>query len=216
MCVSLLTGPGCNKAPNTPQPDAADPPQGGASLPPAMRLTPDRTNVVFSYAQGGRFVTAGSIGEIPIPARRQVIVTDLSLSPKQRQADRYVYLADLRKARPDGTFPVALASRSELEAGLTGTSTAAAPSDSSRGVVLYTTSWCGVCKKAKRVLNSLGVRFVEKDIEGSKKAAEELASKCAAAGIRPGGVPVIDVAGTLLQGLDETTLETTLRQRGLL
>ena len=48
------------------------------------------------------------------------------------------------------------------------------------------------------------------------KAQEELARKAASAGIQPSGVPVIDVGGVLLQGLDETTLKNVLAQKGFL
>jgi glutaredoxin len=81
---------------------------------------------------------------------------------------------------------------------------------------MYSASWCGVCKKAKRLLDQWGVRFVEKDVEASRAAQEELARKAASAGIQPSGVPVIDVGGVLLQGLDETTLKNVLAQKGFL
>lgn len=184
--------------------------------PPAITITAERTDVVYSYVRGAEFATASRIDDIPEASRKQVVVTDLSLSPEERKSDRFVYLADLSQPRSDGTFAVAIASRYGFEAGHVGTTTVTEPASASAGVVIYTTSWCGVCKKAKRLLDQLGVPFVEKDVEGSKKAATELAAKASAAGIRPGGVPVIDVAGTLLQGLDEPTLRATLKTKGLL
>ena len=189
-----------------------------AAPPAAISVTADRKDLVYTYVAGAarEFRTATAIAEIPEDARRQVIVTDLSLSPEQRQSGRYIFLADLRTARPDGTYPVALASRYGFEAKLTGTSTDAVGQDSVHQVVVYSTSWCGVCKKTKRLLQSLKVPFVEKDIEASRSAAEELSRKSAASGINPGGVPVIDVAGVLLQGLDEPTLRAALEAKGFL
>jgi glutaredoxin len=79
------------------------------------------------------------------------------------------------------------------------------------GIVLYSTSWCGPCRQAKEYLTRKKVKFVEKDIEKDPAAAEELARKAAAAGVRPRGVPVIDVRGTLVLGFDERRLQQLLR-----
>lgn len=194
-------------------------PDGGAAPagpPPAIEVRADRTDLVFSYLEEDQrtFRTATRIDDVPDGARRAVVVTDLSLSPERRQAGRYVYIADLRAPRDDGTFPVALASRYGFE---TGSSTVAgAPAPRTGGVIVYSASWCGVCKKAMRALKSWGVPYEEKDIEASQSAARELAQKAAAQGFRPGGVPVIDVQGTILQGYDERTLRGVLEDKGLL
>jgi glutaredoxin len=212
------------------KPRDASPADAGAPAerpPPDIRVTADRTDLVFSYSSttGAGFATATKIDAIPEQSRQTVIVTDLSLSPAERQADRYIYIADARAPRDDGTYPVAIASRYAFEAELAQGSGATAPADDgqqpaagggAREVVIYTTSWCGVCGKAKRLLDQLRVPYVDKDIEASRSAAEELAKKSAAAGIRPGGVPVIDVGGTLLQGLDEATLRSVLKTKGFI
>ena len=75
---------------------------------------------------------------------------------------------------------------------------------------LYSTTWWGYCTRARRVLQQRGVDFVEKDIEKDRDAAAELKQKRAAAGIRSGGVPVIDVRGTLVLGFDQPKLEQLL------
>jgi glutaredoxin len=184
--------------------------------PPAIRVAADRKDLVFSYskADGSGFDTASTIDAVPEAARRAVVVTDLSLTPEQRRSGRYVYIADLRTPKSDGTYPVAIASRYGFEAMLAGTSTTTGGAGGE--VIMYSASWCGVCKQAKRLLSSLNVRFVEKDIEASRSAAEELAGKARAAGFQPGGVPVIDVGGTILQGLDEATLKAVLKEKGFL
>ena len=186
------------------------------STPPAIKVTADREDLIFTYrdAKTGDFSTATSAAEVPDASRRDVVVTDLSLSPKQRQAGRYVYVTDLREKREDGTYPVAVASRYGFEAGSTGTSSAAVAAR--REVVLYGASWCGVCKTTKRLLKKWNVSFVDKDVEASRSAQQELVAKAARAGVRPGGVPVIDVAGILLQGLDEQQLRQALVQQGFL
>lgn len=191
--------------------------QSASDIPVQITVTGTRSDLIFSFREGNRFKTANKIDKIPEAARGQVIVTDLSLTPAQRQAGKYIYLADLRQARANGEYPVSIASRYGLEAKLSGTHSASV-SATVRGeaVILYSTAWCGVCKKAKRLLDRWGVAYTEKDIEGSRKAKRELTSKAQAAGIQPGGVPVIDVAGTLLQGLDETSLKATLQSKGFL
>lgn len=209
--LTLAATLACSK--NAAAPDAGAP----ASPPPPIEVRAERTDLVFSYLQedGRTFGTATEIGAVPEAARRAVVVTDLSLSPERRQAGRYVYLADLRAARADGTYPVALASRYGFE---TGSSTVAGGvrARGEAGVIIYSASWCGVCKTAKRALDGWGVAYVEKDIEASRAAATELAEKAAAAGFRPGGVPVIDVSGSILQGFDERSLRAALQAKKLL
>ena len=85
----------------------------------------------------------------------------------------------------------------------------AAPSRSN-DVVVYSTAWCGYCRKAKAWLTKKGIAFTEKDIEKDMDAAAELASKAAAAGVQPNGVPVIDARGTLVLGFDQARLEQLL------
>ncbi len=80
----------------------------------------------------------------------------------------------------------------------------------STGVVLYSAAWCGYCKKERAWLKAKGVNFTERDIEKDNGAAEELARKASAAGVRPRGVPVTDVRGTLVEGFDEPRLTALL------
>ncbi len=39
-------------------------------------------------------------------------------------------------------------------------------------IVMYTTTWCGDCRRTKRVFSSLGVPYAEVDIERNPGAAE--------------------------------------------
>jgi glutaredoxin len=216
--ILLLPVIGCSKSPKSAAPASKNSAaQEDSALPPKITITATRSDVVYSYRTGLRFLTANSIDKIPAEARAQVIVTDLSLTPAQRQSGKYVYLADLRKPRDGGEYPVSIASRYGLEAELSkARSSSVSAQVQGDGVVVYSTSWCGVCKKAMKLLNRWGVAYVEKDIEGSRKAKSELAAKSQAAGIQPGGVPVIDVGGILLQGLDEATLKSALQSKGFL
>lgn len=82
---------------------------------------------------------------------------------------------------------------------------------SSADVVVYTTAWCGYCRKAKQYLKAKKVNFVEKDIEKDPDAAMELAEKAARVRVKPSGVPVIDVKGKLILGFDQPALEAALK-----
>jgi len=64
----------------------------------------------------------------------------------------------------------------------------------SREVIMYSTSWCGVCKKAKRYFKSKNIPFTEYDIEKSEKAAREFKK------LRGRGVPVILVGDQRMNG----------------
>ena len=77
-------------------------------------------------------------------------------------------------------------------------------------VVLYKTSWCGVCKKVESYFDRKGVQYVAKDIEKDREAAAELQAKAAKAGVATGSVPIIDVGGELIVGFDRGRLEKLL------
>jgi glutaredoxin len=104
-----------------------------------------------------------------------------------------------------------LALEAALKSRSSGAMGGAGPASGSSGVVIYTTAWCGFCKKAKAFLKQHKVAFVERDVEKDAGANEELAQKAARAGVRPGGVPVIDVRGELVIGFDQARLERLLK-----
>ena len=60
---------------------------------------------------------------------------------------------------------------------------------------MYMTSWCPYCEKARKYINSLGVRLTEYDIDKDKRKNDEMLGK---SGHR--GVPVIDVEGIVIKG----------------
>ena len=59
---------------------------------------------------------------------------------------------------------------------------------------MYSTTWCGVCKKAKRYFKSKKIPFTEYDIEKSEQAAREFKK------LRGRGVPVILVGDSRMNG----------------
>lgn len=77
-------------------------------------------------------------------------------------------------------------------------------------VILYTTTWCGYCKRARAYFNQKGIPFVEKDVERDPVAGQEAMVKSGGSG----GVPVIDIDGTIIQGFDVMGIERALARRG--
>ena len=76
-------------------------------------------------------------------------------------------------------------------------------------VKLYTTTWCGYCKRAKAYLQARGTPFQEIDVETSAQGQREFQ----ALGGR--GVPVILVGNQRMDGYSEGTLAGMLKQAGL-
>ena len=188
-----------------------------APAPTPIEVRVGQPELLFSYrSPAGGFRTATTAAAIPEAARSSVVVVDLSLSPEERGSTRYVHVADLRAPDAEGRFPVAVASRHAFARGHGAEGEAAPGASTSAPVVVYSASWCGVCKKAKRLLRELRVPFEDKDIEASRSALEELGAKARRAGLRPSGVPVIDVKGRLMQGLDVPRLKAMLREAELL
>ncbi len=67
-------------------------------------------------------------------------------------------------------------------------------------VLLYSTAWCGYCKKARSLFEKSGVSFVEYDIEKSQLAAEEYRQ------LGGRGVPLIVINEQVLQGFDRSKI----------
>jgi glutaredoxin-like YruB-family protein len=80
-------------------------------------------------------------------------------------------------------------------------------------VIIYSTTWCAFCKTEKQYLEKLGVSFVEKDVEEDKEAYEELMQKI---GGNFQGVPVTDLAGTIVLGFDRRKIDELLKEKRLI
>lgn len=180
--------------------------QAGAEglAPPALsEVTARRVDLLFIYQdEEGQEQRAMSVGEVPEGRRAQVQVIDLARSPAERSAGDFLQFFDLRQADAEGRFRGRLVRRVDRDKALA--SEQALPAQPP--IVLYTTSWCGVCKKARRFMESQGWAFVEKDIEKDPAAKRELEQKARRAQLSLGGVPVIDVGGRLMSGFDQPTL----------
>ena len=178
--------------------------QGTAASKPSLSVVrADREDLLFIYQdEEGAERRAMSVAEVPEGRRAQVQVVDLSRSPAERSASGYLQVFDLRVADTEGGYKGKLVSRAQIDQALA--SAQALPAQPP--IVLYTTSWCGVCKKARRFMSEQGWAFVEKDIEKDKGAKQELEQKARRAQVPLRGVPVIDVGGRLMSGFDQASL----------
>lgn len=70
-------------------------------------------------------------------------------------------------------------------------------------VTLYSTSWCGWCRKSRQLMQALGIAFVEKNVESDPRAAAEKDR------LAPGfGVPVLVRGGEVMRGYNEETIRS--------
>jgi glutaredoxin len=74
---------------------------------------------------------------------------------------------------------------------------------------MYSTSWCGYCRKAREYFQTRGIRLIEYDIEADPSAAERKRQ----IDTRP-GVPLVVINGQLIHGYAPALYEQALaRQR---
>lgn len=222
--AALALGPGCEdeRPPAPPAVAAADgpasPQQGGAATAETF-FEPGGAPAVLTYAgDRGTFADTSTVDAVPEDARGLVRVMLLQGEPAPPGS---VWVTNLRTPEPDGRFRLRTVPRDMFEELALGEGRASAvelpqglaPPEqvaAAEGVVVYKTSWCGVCKKVEGYLKRKGVTYEAKDIEKDPKAAAELQAKASAQGVRTGSVPVIDVGGQLIVGFDRARLEKLL------
>lgn len=72
-------------------------------------------------------------------------------------------------------------------------------------VLLYATSWCGYCEKARKFLRARDVPFTEHDIERSPAARRDYEA------LNGRGVPVLVIRGRVVHGYDPQAMLAALR-----
>ena len=72
-------------------------------------------------------------------------------------------------------------------------------------VVLYATEWCGYCKQIRRFLDQKGIAYKAFDIEKDAVARKDYEA------LGGGGIPIIDVNGTLIRGYDPDAILAALK-----
>lgn len=177
----------------------------------------------------GEFHVEQSVDAVPADAREVVRVVEPS---RHALATGEIFIADLRTASPDGTYPVHTMPREAFEAlaverrkrdGGTvltpqlaeqrGTGDDAKNIAMAKTVLIYGASWCGPCHQVQAYLKGRGIPFIEKDIEADPNAAREMHAKLASAGRAGGSIPVIDIQGRILIGFDPAAIDRALAAR---
>jgi len=192
-------------------------------------------SLVYSYMdESGRIRMAVSLDDIPAEFRDQVVLTDTSRPREQRLLADRVLVVDLREEGEKGpvnytvvdldAFAERAPGRQPKDPGELGRWVVGrvagrvrallgiqAPASTAR-VVLYTAPWCGFCKKAAAHLRSRGVAFDERDIDADRSAAVELSRRLRRAGLSGGGVPVLDIDGTIVIGFKKERIDRLLEK----
>jgi glutaredoxin len=76
-----------------------------------------------------------------------------------------------------------------------------APRRGGNSVVLYSTEWCGVCKRAKRYFKVNNIPFQEYDVENSERGKTDFAN------LNGRGVPILLVGEKRMNGFSEKKFE---------
>lgn len=84
---------------------------------------------------------------------------------------------------------------------------------SDTAVTIYSTPSCAFCRTEKQWLESLGVKYVDKDIEEDPSARQELLNKLSG---EYRGVPTTDIGGEIIVGFDRPRLQAALESNKLI
>lgn len=202
-------------------PSAEDRPRDRAEPAEAESLSLDALadQFVLTYAgERGEFADCKTIAEVPEGARGLVGVNLLG----QRPPPGEVWVTNLLEPDGEGHYPLKTVPREQFEEIVLGSGRSSEftlpeglelpelPAGLDGPIIVYKTSWCGVCKQLESYLDRKGVEYVAKDIEQDRAAAAEMAAKAKKAGVPTGSVPMIDVGGELLRGFDRARLEQLL------
>jgi len=185
-----------------------------------------RSNPDADYSDSRYLKVLRELDQVPSSApeygRAQKLAGRISDGRRFAARDRYEQIDHLpdRLQGTESPKPSTLAARMP-PAGVTARPRTAAPGPASAGlskltddqkarldITMYSTSWCGYCKKARRWLNANDIPFVEKDVEkdaeGSREFQEITKGK--------GGVPVITVGREVIRGFSERRLELAIER----
>ena len=200
------------------RPDGAPAAQGEAGDDVPSILPGDDAFVLTYAGERGAFSDCQSVEEVPEGARGMVGVNVFGLRPPAGK----LWVTNLGSPQSDGSYALQAVPRERFEdVLLTGHSSKfelpeglelpeVQPAATDGPIIVYKTSWCGVCKRVEEYLQRKGVEYVAKDIEKDQAAAAELAAKAKAKNVPMGSVPMIDVGGELLRGFDRDRLEELL------
>jgi glutaredoxin len=218
---------GCEPAADAPQEAAESLAPQSNELPP-LELRDDTKDLLLTWVdERGDFHVVQNPADVPAASRQTVRVV---VTTKEAGTGKLLYVADLRKKRADGTYPVQTMTRAQwdevgakrreqrLEALAPSAQPQPRPSRSGKvpapakpssvAAVIYGAEWCKPCHDAARYLERLGVTVVEKDIDADPLAKRQMQAKLRKAGLpASSSIPIIDVAGRVLVGYSPGALQ---------
>lgn len=209
LAAAALTLAGCSqdKSEDRGESEGADKAQA-----PPIRVHPANSDLAFRFfdKSTGEFKTVSTVDDVPEEVRKAVITFDAGAPPAPANL---LYIADLTQTGDDGSFSYRVADRYKFENGIVVVPDGASKSAKPR-VTMYSTEWCGVCKKAKKWFASRGVAYVERDMEKDPQARRSLEADAKRAGVSMqsigGGVPIIVVGDKILSGFSPQAIEQAL------
>ncbi len=77
-------------------------------------------------------------------------------------------------------------------------------------VILYATTWCGYCKRTRAFLAENNIQYIEYDIERSAIGKQQHDA------LGGGGVPVIDIKGTVVRGYSVRKMTALFKAHALM
>jgi len=75
-------------------------------------------------------------------------------------------------------------------------------------ITVYSATWCAFCHAAKEYFDKLGVKYTDKDVDADPSAGMEAVEKS-----DQRGIPVIDIAGTIIVGFDKPAIDAALKSK---
>lgn len=108
-----------------------------------------------------------------------------------------VHYSDSKPASESGVQSVEIREINSLPGVEISEAPVAAKSNGRKAVVMYSTTWCGVCKRAAAFFKANRIPYREYDVEKSSKGQKDFAA------MNGRGVPVILVGGKRMNGFDE-------------
>jgi len=201
----LLLSSGCDKKTST----TKDKHSHSTRLPD---VTDNRNDLVLSWFEDAGPQTASSVKDVTNHARKNVRVQDPSIPPEERTPG-VVFLADLSRPSAGGKYNVRAVPRKNFDAILAARHPKIQEKTldpAKQQLIMYATTHCPVCHKARRWLLDKKIPYIEKDIGRDQVAAAALAAKGKAQGVPTSGVPIFEINGRLIPGFDPSVIIKSL------
>lgn len=77
-------------------------------------------------------------------------------------------------------------------------------------VTVYSTTWCGFCKQAKKYFDNINVKYNDVNVEQDQAAAEQMVKESGQM-----GVPVIKIGDDIVIGFDKPKIDLLLKSNKL-